>query len=483
MPALRQPEKPGKIILPERQAQLAAETDVLVVGGGPSGIGAALGAAAAGAKVILAERYGFFGGNATAALVMPLMSFHTQAELKKDSEKRDKPDKPELVPVDTSLLPVDHGEGRPVIAGVLSQLLARLVKMGGAISPSLKTGYVIPFDPEIFKLIALDLLDEAGVQYLFHAFASDVIGKKKIKGVVFETKSGPVVIHAKTIVDCSGDGDIAALAGAPYEIGRLEDGLTQPMTLMFRMVEFQNTAFNAYIKEHPHEWYGVHGLWDLVKKAAAAGELDLPRDDILFFSTPHEHEVSINCTRVTKVLGTNVWDLSYAEWLSRKQMGQIVAFLCRYVPGFEKSYLVQSGSVIGVRETRRIIGDYQISTDDILNARKFDDVIAQSTYPIDIHDPKGKGTILKRIPPGEAYQIPLRCLLPQRVDNLLVAGRCISGTHEAHSSYRVMPVSMATGQAAGVCAALAAREGKLVRAVPVKEVQNELFRQGANLGQ
>jgi len=203
---------------------------------------------------------------------------------------------------------------------------------------------------------------------------------------------------------------------------------------------------------------------------------------MLFFATPHEREVSVNSTRVTKVLGTDVWDLSYAEWESRRQMRQIATFLHRYVPGFEKAYVVQSGVNVGVRETRRILGDYQLTADDILQARKFSDVIARSTYPIDIHNPTGAGTTLKRLPPGEAYDIPLRCLLPQGIEGLIVAGRCISGTHEAHSSYRVMPVSMATGQAAGMCTALVARLGKPPTAVPVSDVQTELPRQGANLG-
>ena len=202
---------------------------------------------------------------------------------------------------------------------------------------------------------------------------------------------------------------------------------------------------------------------------------------MLFFATPHEHEISVNSTRVTKVLGTDVWDLSYAEWESRRQMRQIAAFLRHYVPGFEKAYVVQSGVNIGVRETRRILGDYQLTVDDILQARKFPDVIARSTYPVDIHNPEGTGTMLRRLPPGEAYDIPLRCLLPQEIDRVLVAGRCISGTHEAHSSYRVMPVCMATGQAAGVCAALAVRRAKPPRAIPPADVQDELIRQGANL--
>jgi hypothetical protein len=468
MPALIPPRAVASITLPPRTATIAAECDVLVVGGGPAGLGAALGAADAGAKVILAERYGFLGGNATAALVMPLMSFHTERDAPG-------PERPAL------LMPSDHGPGYPTIQGVLSRLLRRLVVTDGAVPPSQQTGFVVPFDPEIFKLVALDLLDEAGVRFLFHALATGVIGAPRVDGVVFETKSGPLVITARATVDCTGDGDIAALAGAPFEAGRDADHLVQPMTLMFRMVEFERAAFVAYQQAHPDQWRGVHGLWELVRAATAAGELELPREDILFFGTPHEGEVSVNSTRVTGVLGTSVWDLTRAEWQARRQMRQIVAFLRKYVPGFDRAYLVQSGVNIGVRETRRITGEYQLTGPDILSARKWDDVIACGTYPMDIHNPTGRGTILMRLPPGEAYDIPLRCLLPQRVDQLVVAGRCISGTHEAHSSYRVMPIAMATGQAAGVCAALAARAGKASRDVPATEVQDELRRQGAVL--
>src|SRR5437016_11581685 len=228
MPPLRRPETAGSVNLPPRAGQLAAKTDGLVVGGGPAGLGAALGAANACAGVILSERYGFLGGNATAALVMPLMSFHTQ------SLRREKKGA-------TTLLPTDHGPGEPVIAGAVTTLLERLVREGGALSPSLETGYVVPFDPEIFKLVALDLLDEAGVRFLFHAFASDVIGDHGVKNVVFETKSGPIVIRARVVIDCTGDGDVAASAGAPYEIGREDDGLVQPMTLMFRVTEFERS--------------------------------------------------------------------------------------------------------------------------------------------------------------------------------------------------------------------------------------------------
>ena len=468
MPSLRRPERPERIPLAPREALLAGEADVLVVGGGPAGLGAAIGAADAGARVVLAERYGFLGGNATAALVMPLMSFHTQKTVRTEKGGT------------AVLLPTDHGPGEPVIAGVLKRLLERLVSVGGAIPPSLQTGYVVPFDPEWFKLVAMDLLNEAGVHFLLHAFASGVLGDGKVEGAVFETKSGPVVVKAKVVIDCTGDADMAVQAGAPYEVGR-SDGLAQPMTLMFRMVEFHRLQFEEYVRNNPGQWRGVHGLWDLVRRATAAGELELPREDILFFATPHEREVSVNSTRVTRVLGTDVWDLTYAECVSRQQMRQIAEFLRRYVPGFDKAYPVQSGINVGVRETRRIIGDYRLDAADVLNARKFPDAIARGAYPIDIHNPTGSGTVLKRLPPGEAYDIPMRCLVPRKVDNLLVAGRCISGTHEAHSSYRVMPIVMATGHAAGVCAALAVRSGTPPREVPAQQVQHELLRQGASL--
>jgi hypothetical protein len=469
VPPLGRPEHPRKVRLPPRVGTVAGTADVLVVGGGPAGLGAAIGAARAGADVILAERYGFLGGNATAALVMPLMSFHNEIRAARD-----------VGPGELRLLPGDHGPGEPVVAGPLSDLLDLLFASGGAVPPTQETGYTVPFDPEHYKLATLDLLDDAGVRFLFHAFASGVVGTGAARGVVFETKSGPLVLDAHVIIDCSGDGDVAAAAGAPYTVGRDADGLTQPMTLMFRMVEFDRERFARYVAEHPDQWRGVHGLWELVAAAEASGELELPREDVLFFGTPHEREVSVNSTRVPG-RGHDVWDLTRAEWRSRHQMRQIDLFLRRHVPGFEAAYDAQSGTTVGVRETRRIRGGYVLTGEDVLGARKFDDAIARGSYPIDIHAPEGKGTVLTRLPLHEAYDVPLRCLLPRGVDRMLVAGRCISGTHEAHSSYRVTPIAMATGHAAGVCAALAARDGCPPGAVHHREVQRELLRQGASL--
>jgi hypothetical protein len=470
MPIMQEPEEKKYMELPSRQALLAAKTSVLVVGGGPAGLGAAAGSAATGADTVLVERHGFLGGNATAALVMPLMSFFTQHH---DHRKRGN---------HSTFLPSDHGHGDPVIAGMLSELLIRLINNGGAIPPSDKTGYVVPFDPEIFKITAMEMMDDMKVKMLFHSFASGMLKSGKNPAVVFETKSGPLVIEADVIIDCTGDGDIAASAGAEFITGREEDGLMQPMTLMFRIAEFKREAFSQYIKAHPEQWKTVHGLWDLVKAASLSGELDLQREDILFFDTTHEKELIVNSSRITKVSGVNVWDLSYAEWEGRRQVRQIAAFFKKYVPGFEDTYLMQTGTTVGVRETRRIKGKYILTGRDILSAAKFDDVIARSTYPLDVHNPQGKGTILKRLPPGESYDIPLRCLIPESAGNLLMAGRCISGDHEAHSSYRVMPVSVATGHAAGICAAIASKNKISPSEIDPAQVQKELKRQGANLG-
>lgn len=457
------------IQLQPRNANIIACTDVLVVGGGPAGIGASMGAARAGAKVILVERYGFLGGAATAQLVNPFMSAHTQESLLRAGGK-------------ATMYPVDHGQGERIIKGLLLELSKRLIEKNGAIEPSFETGYVMPFDPETLKIVLMDMADNAGVDVLLHSFASTYIPDKEYPAVVFETKSGPVVIKAKCIVDCTGDGDIAAMAGAPFEVGRDIDGLVQPMTLYFRMAGFEKEPFFEYIKAHPEQWYGVFGLWDLIKRASREGLLELPREDLLMFTTPHPHEVSVNSTRVIKVLGTDVWDLSKAEWESRRQMWQVAQFLSSYVPGFEDAYPVQTGVQVGIRESRRIMGDYKITGEDIIEARKFPDCIARCSYPLDIHNPLGKGTRIERLPPGEAYDIPLRALLPINCDRLLVAGRCISGTHEAHSSYRIMPEALATGQAAGVTAAFCSMENTDIRSVKTLTVQSELFRQDADLG-
>ncbi len=470
MPILK--KSSNTIMLPQRTATLAPETDVLVVGGGPSGIGAALGAAEAGAKVVLAERYGFLGGNSTAGLVLTWASYYTS------SEHRIEPK-----PVnELTLFPTDHGFGKPIIAGVLGRIVDRLIEVGGAILPSNRTGYMVPFDPEIFKIVALEMLDSAGVDLLFHAFASGTLSNgDDLKGVIFETKSGPIVIKAKVVVDCTGDGDIAFFAGAPFEVGRLQDGSVQPMTLMFLIGGFEASKFQNYVEKHVDQWNGVQGLSELMREAVENGELNVPRENILFFGSVHKDYVSVNSTRITNLYGADVWDLTRAELEGRRQIKQLTSFFRKYVPGFERAFLAQTATNISVRETRRIIGEYKLTEDDVLNAHKFDDVIALGSYPVDLHNPRGRGTFLKKIKAGSAYDIPLRCLVPLKIDNLLVAGRCISGTHMANASYRTMPICFATGQAAGVCAAISAQNSQKPRGTPAVKVQEELLRQGAIL--
>jgi glycine/D-amino acid oxidase-like deaminating enzyme len=460
----------GEIPLPARTAKLLPATDVLVVGGGPAGIGAAMGAAKAGAKVLLAERHGFLGGNATAGLVIIWASYHTSTN------------KPQLGAQDNLFYPKDHGEGKPAIGGVLKQLVDRLVAAHAALPPSPQTGYMVPFDPETLKLEALNLLDEAGVELLFHAFASGVLmDGKRVSGVVFESKSGPLVAQAKVIVDCTGDGDVAAFAGADFEVGRSRDSMVQPMTLMFILEGLSRRRFGLFATEHPDQWRGVKGLTRLMQKATAKGELHIPREEVLMFGSLHPNQVLVNSTRVLNTLGTDVWDLTRAELEGRRQVAELTRFFRRYVPGFEEAYVQQSGISAVVRESRRIIGEYRLTAKDVIYAHKFKDAIALGTYPIDLHNPSGKGTLLKKIQPENAYDIPLRCLIPLKLENLLVGGRCISGTHIANASYRTMPICIATGQAAGVCAAYAAKSGKSPRDVYARTVQKELLRQGAIL--
>jgi hypothetical protein len=250
---------------------------------------------------------------------------------------------------------------------------------------------------------------------------------------------------------------------------------------MFLLEGFERSKFQDYVEKHSDQWNGVEGLRDMMSEAIRKGELSIPREDILFFGSVHDSQISVNSTRVTNVYGVDVWDLTCAEMEGRRQVAQLTTFFRKYVPGFDNVYVAQTAANVSVRETRRIIGEYVLTEEDVFNALKFDDVIALGSYPVDLHNPSGRGTFLKKIKAGSAYDIPLRCLVPLKVEDLLVAGRCISGTHIANASYRTMPICFATGQAAGVCAAIAVKNGLKPRKTPAPMVQQELLRQGAIL--
>ncbi len=409
---------------------------VLVVGGGPSGIGAAVGAAKAGASVLLIEQYGFLGGMATAGMVNPFMNFHA-------------------------------GE-KQLIKGVFQELLDRMQKMGGYGLPGMATR---AFDHELFKIAADQILLDHGVRMLFHSFVCGAeVKQDKIEQVVVVGKSGPLSVKAKVFVDATGDADLAALSGAPWVFGREKDGLVQPLTTNFNVAGVDESRMPPG-KE----------VTALYIKAKAEGRIENPREDVLLFRTTRKGEIHFNTTRITHIDATNVLDFTKAELEGRRQVWETFHFLKSEVPGFENSYIISIGPQVGVRETRRIVGDYVLTEEDVLGAKKFDDGIALNNYPVDIHNPAGTGTVLKHLKPGEFYSIPYRCLTPKKISNLIVGGRPISTTHEAHSSSRVMPISCATGHACGAAAALAAKVDGVFRNVDVKLVQGRLVEQGAVL--
>ncbi|MFC5466371.1 FAD-dependent oxidoreductase [Lederbergia graminis] len=457
------------IVEPEKQVEVIAKPDVLVVGGGPAGIGAAIAAARNGAKVMLIERYGFVGGNLTIAMVNPMFTFHDV-------------------------------NGQQVIRGIAGELVERLIQktssLGHVSDMTFDNASMTPFDPEGMKLVLFEMLQEAGVELLLHSVVTNAIRENnEVKAVIIENKSGRQAICPKMVIDCSADADIVARIGAPFIKGREEDGMMQPVTLFYRIGNVNTANLKAWMKENrdllkdsptdeeidSNQALAFLGLKDLVKKAIDAGEISpdaAPR--ILMYQLPKEGQFAVNCTRLQGIDGTNVYDLTRAEMETRKQAWQIHQFLQKHVGGFEDSYILDSGVQVGVRETRHIIGDYTMHEEDVLSSRSFHDGIACGTFAIDIHPPEGEQQVFTGS--GKAvYEIPYRSLLPQGVDNLLVAGRSISATHAAFGSARVMATSMGIGQGAGTAAALAVKNRLTTREVDVDEVRGLLLNQGQYL--
>ncbi len=414
--------------------EVAAEAEVVVVGGGPGGLCAAVAAAEEGADTLLIERYGFLGGMATAGLINPFMTW--------------------------------HAGGKPIIRGLFERILDRLDGYGGWGGPRQGSA----FDAELLKLVADDLCQEAGVRLRLHTMLAGVdAAGGRIERIAALSKSGLQAVRGEVFVDGTGDGDLAAWAGAEVEMGREEDGLCQPMTLCFRMmnVDCDRIPPRADINE----------MYDAARER---GDIDNPRENVLLFFTTHEREVHFNTTRIVRHDATDAESMTDAELVARRQLRQMVRFLREQVPGFEDAWLAEIAPQIGVRESRRVMGDYVLTTEDVLEARKFEDGIARGSYAVDIHNPAGTGTVIKRLPPGEAYDIPYRCLTPRGIGNLLIAGRCISSDHGAHSSLRVMPIVMAIGEAAG-CAAAMAPPAADVRAVEAGALRERLVGRGASI--
>ncbi len=443
------------------------DIDVLVVGGGNAGCAAAIAAARHGARTMLVERYGFLGGTATASMVGPWMTFHS-------GSKR-------------------------IVGGIAQEIVERLQRMGG--SPghlhdsSDYVATITPFDPEIHKALLFEMMQDAGVKLLLHAyFLRAIASDGKVYGATFATVAGERSYRAPVTIDATADAYVAASAGVQTQQGD-ERGRVQPASLMFRLSHVDLAKTATYVRMHPDQMRtslkahertapaltAVAGLYDLWHDALQHEEVDIPRELVSFFVSPYADEVTVNMTRVTNIDPLDPDDLTRAEVEARMQVMQLLEFFRKRVPGFENARLAATGTQIGIRESRRIVGEYTLTRDDVLQARHFDDAVARSAYPIDIHNPAGSGTVTHRLPEGESYEIPYRCLVPANVDGLLVAGRCISTTHEALASTRLTPTVMTLGQAAGTAAALAKETGKRLRDIDAQRLRSTLVNDGVVL--
>ena len=328
-------------------------------------------------------------------------------------------------------------------------------------------------------MATLEMVCDAGAQIRFHTSFVDVVMQgERITDIVFLDKAGLGLLRPKIVIDTSGDGDIAVKAGAPFEVGRREDGKMMPVTLFVTIGNVDDERVVTWMREHELLHPGERLFECIVKQARARGEWTLEREFLNLYREPTPGQWRVNSTRVQNIDGTNPDDLSRAEIESRRQAWELMRFFRSHCPGLENVQLIATASQVGVRETRHILGGYVLNGQDVLEGRTFDDAIAQCSYPIDIHDPQGPRGRLEGIR-ADHYEIPYRCLVPRQVDNLLVAGRPISADHEGAASARVIPPCYATGQAAGTAACLSIQQGVTPRSLDVGLLRKTLRGQGA----
>ncbi|MDO3408444.1 FAD-dependent oxidoreductase [Saccharibacillus sp. CPCC 101409] len=443
--------------------------DVIVMGGGVSGAMAACAAAKSGANTLIVESQGYLGGTLTANGVGPMMTF--------------------------------HAGDKQAVQGLTDELIERLKRIGKSPGHIFDTvGYtysVTPFDAEAMKVELESMVLENGGRILYHTvLAESHTTNGRIESVTVCNKSGLTELRAKVFIDATGDGDLSVRSGAEFTKGRESDGAAQPMTLKMKMIGADVGKVKAYIHAHPEDFPAYKGDTSIIEKAPRLstagfvgpfkaakerGEISIPREDILFFETNTPGEIIFNTTRILGKDGTNAWDLSLAEIEGRKQCRELELFVKKYIPGFENAIVTSTGPSIGVRGSRQIKGLYTLNAEDILEQTRFDDAIAHSGYPIDIHSPDGEGTNSRKLEWGGMYSIPYRSLVTAELSNLIVIGRCLSATFEAQAAVRTTPTTGAIGHAGGVAAALAASGDGDVREVDVRRVQTVLKEQGAYL--
>ena len=448
------------------------QTQVLVLGGGPAGVCAAIAAARQGVKVMIVEQGGALGGMATLGVVAPFMTCY-----------------------DTT------GE-QMIIKGIFEEIVDRMVALGGALHPSgirhttcysawITDGHdhLTPFDAETMKYVLDCMCAEAGVKVLFHAnFVNSVLSGNKAVGAVILTKGGLEAVKADVVIDCTGDGDFAARAGAPTEFGNTRTGRVQPSTLFFHINNVDSRLVERDVESKLHTFHKKDGVshralhWHVLK-AVENGEWDIARRSVNIYKGVRDDEWAVNTTRIAKVDATNSEDLTRGEIEGRRQVKMVMDFFHKYVPGCKNATIKSMGSTLGIRESRHVLGDYVLQVEDLLNGVVTDDAILVASNSVDVHGRlSDNSTEYITVKNGRWYGVPYRSLVPQRVENLLVAGRALSATSDAAGAVRVMPPCMAMGQAAGVAAALAVKGSTTPRNIDPLQLRKVLLENGVFLG-
>lgn len=454
--------------------------DVIVVGGGPAGIMSAMAAGELGVSTLLIEKNGFLGGAATASVLGPISPFHYKDE--------------------------------QVIDGLPQRFVDRMVEENGS-TGHMKTldqygsGDSLGFyDREKYKYVAAEMLCERGVDILYHCMLESVdCFQNRVTGITVISKGGDKIhFNAHVVVDATGDGDVAVRAGENYVLGDERTHKMSPSSAMFEMANVDTEKVFRYIQENPDDfeflsdivplrdfsprlkqhYFVGQGFKKLVKQAVEAGDLEFGRDSVIVLNGIHPNSMHFNATRICGLDATDVCQRTLSEIDGRRQIDSVSEFMIKYVPGFENAFVSVTNTEIGVRETRHIEGCYTITGQDAYEGRKFEDVVSRGYFPIDLHNPDGKegygnGGVWQVL--KDTFDIPYRSLVPKHIDGLILSGRCISGTSEAHGSYRTQGGIMGIGQAAGVAAALCAKNRVQPRQQDYREIQKTLITLGASV--